>query len=126
MPSKLKPALLILGLAGGVAAAVRKRAGGGGGGTTPSEAPRYAAPAEAGAQPPAEPGGAPSDDAQVTVARSVPSDPSDLATPPANLPDDVVVPDTSADDPVVQEAEAAAAADAGSIGGTPGDGGSQP
>jgi hypothetical protein len=78
---------------------------------------RYAAPAEAGSQPPAEAGGAPSDDPHATVVRSVPSDPTDLATPPANLPDDVVVPDTSTDDPSVQEAEAAAAADAGSIGG---------
>jgi hypothetical protein len=81
------------------------------------ETRRYAAPAEAGSQPPAGPSGAPSDDPQATVARSVPSDPTDLATPPANLPDDVVVPDTSTDDPSVQEAEAAAAADAAAIGG---------
>jgi hypothetical protein len=128
MPSKLKPALLILGLAGGAVAAIRKRAGGGGGGDGggPEQTPRYAAPAEAGAQPPAEAGGAPSDDPQATVARSVPADPTDLATPPPGLPDDVVVPDTSTDDPVVQEAEAAAAADARSIGGTPGEGGTQP
>jgi hypothetical protein len=78
---------------------------------------RYAAPAEAGSQPPADASGAPSDDPQATVARSVPADPTDLATPPANLPDDVVVPDTSTDDPAVQEAEAAAAADAANIGG---------
>jgi hypothetical protein len=83
------------------------------------ETRRYAAPAEAGSQPPADASGAPSDDPQATVARSVPSDPTDLATPPANLPDDVVVPDTSTDDPSVQEAEAAAAADAGAIGGDP-------
>jgi hypothetical protein len=81
------------------------------------ETRRYAAPAEAGSQPPVESGGAPSDDPQATVARSVPQDPTDLATPPANLPDDVVVPDTSTDDPSVQEAEAAAAADAAAIGG---------
>lgn len=81
------------------------------------ETRRYAAPAEAGSQPPVEPGGAPSDDPQATVARSVPQDPTDLATPPANLPEDVVVPDTSTDDPTVQEAEAAAAADAANIGG---------
>lgn len=88
-------------------------------GTDDQETRRYAAPAEAGSQPPAEPSGAPSDDPQATVARSVPADPSDLATPPANLPDDVVVPDTSTDDPTVQDAEAAAAADAGNIGGDP-------
>jgi hypothetical protein len=73
-----------------------------------------------------EPGGAPSDDPQATAVRSVPSDPTDLATPPADLPHDVAVPDTSADDPAVREAEAAAAADAGSIGGSPGDRGDQP
>jgi hypothetical protein len=83
------------------------------------ETRRYSAPAEAGSQPPAESGGAPSDDPQATVARSVPADPTDLATPPADLPEDVVVPDTSTDDPTVQEAEAAAAADAANIGGDP-------
>jgi hypothetical protein len=81
------------------------------------ETRRYSAPAELGSQPPVDSGLAPSDDPQATVARSVPEDPTDLATPPANLPDDVVVPDTSTDDPAVQEAEAAAAADAGNIGG---------
>jgi hypothetical protein len=80
------------------------------------ETRRYAAPAEAGAQPPAQGDGAPSDDPQATVARSVPADPTDLATPPKNLPADVVVPDTSTDDPAVQDAEAAAAADAAAIG----------
>jgi hypothetical protein len=124
MPSKLKPALLLFGLAGGVAAALRRRASGSGA-PSPEETRRYAAPAEAGAQPPAEAGGAPSDDPQATAVRSVPSDPTDLATPPADLPDDVVVPDTSADDPAVQEAEAAAAADARSIGGSPDDRGNQ-
>jgi hypothetical protein len=103
--------------------AVDKATGGGGGdeatGGADDETRRYAAPAEAGSQPPADASGAPSDDPQATVARSVPSDPTDLATPPANLPDDVVVPDTSTDDPSVQEAEAAAAADAAAIGGDP-------
>jgi hypothetical protein len=98
MPSKLKPALLLFGLAGGVVAALRKRAGGNGA-AAPEETRRYAAPAEAGAQPPAEPEGAPSDDPQATAVRSVPSDPTDLATPPA---------------------------DAGSIGGSPDDRGNQP
>ena len=101
--------------------AVDKATGGDSGesatGGADDETRRYAAPAEAGSQPPATPGGAPSDDPQATVARSVPQDPSDLATPPGNLPDDVVVPDTSTDDPTVQEAEAAAAADAANIGG---------
>jgi hypothetical protein len=99
--------------------AVDKATGGGDDATggADDETRRYAAPAEAGSQPPADASGAPSDDPQATVARSVPSDPTDLATPPANLPDDVVVPDTSTDDPTVQEAEAAAAADAGAIGG---------
>jgi hypothetical protein len=95
--------------------AVEKATGGATGGDD-DETRRYSAPAEAGSQPPAEAGGAPSDDPQATVARSVPSDPTDLATPPADLPDDVVVPDTSTDDPAVQEAESAAAADAANIG----------
>jgi hypothetical protein len=162
--SKLRPVLLLAGLAGGVVAAVRKRGGGdqltqvaneaasrasdladrakeaapapvkqvvdkvtkSGDDSDATDTPRYAAPAEAGAQPPAEAGGPPSDDPQATVARSVPADPADLATPSADLSDDVVVPDTSADDPAVREAEAAAAADAGAIGGDPDDRGSQP
>jgi hypothetical protein len=89
------------------------------GGGDPEDAPtqqtrRFSAPAEAGAQPPAEPGGAPSDDPQPTVARSVAPD---LQTKAHDLPAGTVMPDTSADDPSVQEAEAAAAADAGAIGG---------
>jgi hypothetical protein len=96
--------------------AVDKATGDSATGGDDDETRRYAAPAEAGSQPPAEADGAPSDDPQATVARSVPSDPTDLATPPENLPDDVVVPDTSTDDPAVQEAEAAAAADAAAIG----------
>ena len=82
------------------------------------EKPRYAAPAEAGSQPPKDTGEAPSDDPQATVARTIASDPADsLHTKPHDLPDDVVMPDVSDDDPVVREAEAAAAADAGAIGG---------
>jgi hypothetical protein len=81
---------------------------------------RYAAPAEAGAQPPAESGGAPSDEPQPTQAHSVagdnPEDPSLDATRAHDLPKDVVMPDVSDDDPSVQEAEAAAAADARTIG----------
>jgi hypothetical protein len=98
--------------------AVDKVTGGSDNGGNRDETRRYAAPAEAGSQPPAQDDGAPSDDPQATVARSVPTDPTDLATPPANLPDDVVVPDTSTDDPAVQDAEAAAAADAAAIGGS--------
>jgi hypothetical protein len=81
---------------------------------------RYAAPAEAGAQPPAESGGTPSDEAQPTQAHSVApaldEDPSLDATRAHDLPADVVMPDVSDDDPSVQEAEAAAAADARTIG----------
>ncbi|MEA2438771.1 MAG: hypothetical protein QOH76_195 [Thermoleophilaceae bacterium] len=75
---------------------------------------RFAAPAEAGSQPPAEAGGAPSDDPQATVARTVPAE--DLHTKPHDLPAGTVMPDTSDDDPSVREAEAAAEADAASIG----------
>jgi hypothetical protein len=81
---------------------------------------RYAAPAEAGAQPPAESGGAPSDEPQPTQAHSVApaidEDPSLDATRAHDLPKDVVMPDVSDDDPSVREAEAAAAADARTIG----------
>src|SRR4051794_17896130 len=61
---------------------VVEKAGAGGKGARggdDDETRRYSAPAEAGSQPPAEAGGAPSDDPQATVARSVPSDPTDLA-----------------------------------------------
>ena len=81
---------------------------------------RYAAPAEAGAQPPAESGGAPSDEPQPTqehsVAAAIDEDPSLDATRAHDLPKDVVMPDVSDDDPSVREAEAAAAADARTIG----------
>jgi type II secretory pathway pseudopilin PulG len=80
---------------------------------------RFSAPAEAGAQPPAESGGAPSDEAQPTQAHSIATeeaDPSLDETRAHKLPEDVVMPDVSDDDPSVQEAEAAAAADARSIG----------
>jgi hypothetical protein len=109
---KLKP-ILFLGIAGGVVAAIRKRAS-----KEQSQeptgdrdaTPRYAAPAEAGAQPPAESGGAPSDEPQTTRAHSVAidEDPSLDATRAHDLPKDVAMPDVSA--------EAAAAADARAIG----------
>jgi hypothetical protein len=111
---KLKP-LLFLGIAGGIVAAVKKRAASGDGGSdTPAETPRYAAPAEAGSQPPATSGGPPSDATQV---RTTVDDADALATKAHDLPPDTVMPDVSNDDPVVKEAEAAAAADAASIGG---------
>ena len=91
---------------------------GSGGQDNAVEKPRYAAPAEAGSQPPRDTGEAPSDDPQATVARTAHSDPADsLHTKPHDLPPDVVMPDVSDDDPTVREAEAAAAADAGAIGG---------
>jgi hypothetical protein len=104
MPSKLKP-ILFLAVAGGAFVALRKRAGAQD--SEPATAPRYAAPAEAGAQPP---GG----DPQATVVRNVPAD--DLQTKPHDLPADTVMPDTSSDDPSVQQAEDAAASDAAAIG----------
>lgn len=79
---------------------------------------RYAPPIEAGAQPPATPGGPPSSDTTAIQAPRVASEPGDaLNVPEHGLPEDVVMPDTSADDPLVREATNAAAADAGSIGG---------
>jgi hypothetical protein len=153
MASKLKP-IVLLGLAGGVVAVVRKRSGqakelaaramdaapepvkqavdkvtGGEEDAGARERTRrFAAPAEAGAQPPAEAGGAPSDDPEVTPEHSVATgpDPADEVTRAHDLPADVVVPDTSNDDPAVREAEAAAAADAGSIGGPTSDRPDQP
>jgi DNA uptake protein ComE-like DNA-binding protein len=82
---------------------------------------RYAAPAEAGSQPPETAGGAPSDEPQPTQAHSVAAetaaeDPSLDATRAHDLPKDVKMPDVSDADPAVQEAEAAAAADAAAIG----------
>jgi hypothetical protein len=106
---KLKP-ILFLAAAGAVAVALRKRAGAEG--SQPDSAPRYAAPAEAGAQPPAEAGGAPADEPRPTDTTPA----EDLKTKPHDLPADTVMPDVSADDPSVQEAEDAAAADAAAIG----------
>jgi hypothetical protein len=76
---------------------------------------RYAAPAEAGSQPPQpDSGDTPSSGSPVVDAPA--SESPELATP--DRPHgDAVMPDTSNDDPLVREAEAAAAADAGSIGG---------
>lgn len=154
MASKLKP-ILLLGLAGGVVAVVRKRSDQAKelAGRAMDAAPepvkqavdkvtgaeddpaarertrRFAAPAEAGSQPPAEAGGPPSDDPAITRERSAViagQDPPLEATRAHDLPPGTVVPDTSSDDPAVREAEQAAAADAGSIGGSNDDAGNQP
>jgi hypothetical protein len=153
MASKLKP-IVLLGLAGGVVALVRKRSaqakelasramdaapepvkqavdkvtGGEQEAGERERTRRFSAPAEAGAKPPAEAGGPPSDDPGATRERSVVTarDPALEATRAHDLPADAVVPDTSSDDPAVREAEDAAAADAGSIGGRKGDAGNQP
>jgi hypothetical protein len=85
---------------------------------TSESTPRYAAPAEAGSQPPQDTGEAPSDTPPATPAQTGASDPAEsLRTKAHDLPEDVVMPDVSDDDPAVREAEAAAAADAGAIGG---------
>jgi hypothetical protein len=75
---------------------------------------RYAAPAEAGAQPPTESGGTPDDEPPAPVSTRAPAE--DLHTKPHDLPPDTVMPDVSDDDPSVREAEDAAAADAARIG----------
>src|SRR4051812_21386546 len=105
---KLK-SLLFLAAAGGAVVALRKRAGAQDSG--PDNQPRYAAPAEAGAQPPTEPGGAPADEPRPSDTPPA----EDLQTKPHDLPADTVMPDTSNDDPSVQEAEDAAAVDAAAI-----------
>src|SRR5256885_16534915 len=97
---KLKP-LLLLAAAGGVAVALKKRAQAQQD-NQPQTAPRYAAPAEAGAQPstpPVEP--KPRDDTPA----------EDLKTKPHDLPEGAVMPDTSASDPVPHEPETPAPAD---------------
>src|SRR5690348_10183094 len=102
---RLKPILFLAAAGGAVAVALKKRAQAQQ--DQPATAPRYAAPAEAGAQPatpPAKP--EPRDDKPA----------EELRTKPHDLPEDVVMPDTSASDPLVREAEDAAAADAAAIG----------
>ena len=94
---------------------------------TPTEAPgeqpserRFQAPAEGLAQTPVEAGGPPSADVPVREASSVASDPAagaGLNVPEHDAPGDAVIPDTTANDPLVQQQETAAAADAGAIGG---------
>jgi hypothetical protein len=136
----LKPLLLLAGAAG-VAAAVKRRGQvpqpvaqaasaaaetvqravqtvtpGNGGDEQPHE--RYEPPAEAGAQPPSEAGGPPSSDATVIEAEPIVSQPGgELNVPEHPLPEGAVMPDTSDDDALVREQEAAAEGDAGSIGG---------
>jgi hypothetical protein len=80
---------------------------------------RYEPPAEGLAQPPTEAGGPPSDQTPVTEASPRTSEATeDLHFPHHDLPEGTVMPDTSADDPLVRQQEKAAAGDAGSIGGS--------
>jgi hypothetical protein len=102
--SKLKP-ILLLAIAGGAAVAVKKRAQAQH--SQPETAPRYAPPAEAGAQPSRPPD-------EPEPRETPPAE--DLHTKPHDLPEGTVMPDTSGGDPTVQEAEDAAAADAAAIG----------
>lgn len=95
--------------------AVQSVAPGDGGDDQPQE--RYEPPAEGLAQQPATTGGPPSDIPPVAPSDRIASDPADLATTGDAPPEGAVMPDTSADDPLVRDAESAAAADAGSIGG---------
>jgi hypothetical protein len=101
--SKLKPILLLAGAAGAVAVLKKRRQQA----EPAADGPRYAPPAEAGAQP-ATPAAEP-------APRDTPPA-EDLHTKPHDLPEGTVMPDTSAADPSVQEAEDAAAADAAAIG----------
>lgn len=78
---------------------------------------RYEPPTEGLAQQPATTGGAPSDVPPVTPSDQSASGAEDLHTKAHDTPEGAVMPDVSADDPLVREAENAAAADAGSIGG---------
>jgi hypothetical protein len=90
--------------------------GNGGGGEQPKE--RYEPPVEAGAQQPASPGGPPSSQATVIQAEPLVSEAGDqLNIPEHGPPEGAVMPDTSDDDALVREQEAAAEGDAGSIGG---------
>ena len=78
---------------------------------------RYQPPAEGLAQEPATTGGPPSDVPPVTPSDQSASGAEDLHTKAHDVPEGAVMPDMSADDPLVRDAENAAAADAGSIGG---------
>ncbi len=78
---------------------------------------RYEPPAEGLAQQPTTVGGTPSDIPPVTPSDQSASDQTDLHTASHEPPEGAVMPDVSDDDPLVREAENAAAADAGSIGG---------
>jgi hypothetical protein len=80
---------------------------------------RYEPPVEGLAQTPTEAGGPPSDDTPVSeAAPRTPESGEDLHFPEHDLPEDVVMPDTSDDDPLVRQQEKAAAGDAASIGGS--------
>jgi hypothetical protein len=101
--SKLKPILLLAAAAGAVVA-LRKRLQGA---EPAADGPRYAPPAEAGAQP-----AVPTD--QPAPRDTTPAE--DLQTKPHEVPEGAVMPDASDADASVQEAEDAAAADAAAIG----------
>ena len=90
-----------------------------GGADDTQEQQRYEPPAEGLAQTPTEAGGPPSSDAAVTDAPpSAASEPgAQLNVPDHAPPEGAVMPDMSADDPLVRQQEKAAAGDAGAIGG---------
>jgi hypothetical protein len=91
---------------------------GGGDEASTQSTERYEPPAEALSQPPATPGGLPSDDVPVHDAPPVSSIPGDaLNEPEHDLPEGAVMPDTSDDDPLVREQTKAARGAAGAIGG---------
>ena len=96
--------------------AVDRVAGETGGGTEQQQ--RYEPPVEGLAQEPATTGGPPSDDAPVTNAPRIASEPgTQLNVPEHGPPEGAVMPDMSDDDPLVRQQTDAAMADAGSIGG---------
>jgi hypothetical protein len=107
---KLKPLLFLAGAAGAVAAVIKRRSGGE---QIEQAQERYEPPAEALAQRPTEAGGPPSD--EVPVHDSAPA--QGLNVPEHGPPEGAVMPDTSADDPLVREQEKAAEGDAAAIGG---------
>lgn len=102
-------------LAAGIAAAIKKR--GGAQSSDPAPSPADAAPAPTPASEPTaeQPEPAAEDLAEVRSGQTQDT----IESPVAGVGDDeqAVIPDTSADDPLVRQQEDAARADAGSIGG---------
>ena len=113
MPQPIKEAAQSAGET--VQRAVQSVAPGDGGDDQPQE--RYEPPTEGLAQQPTTAGGPPSDIPPVTPSDQSASSAEDLHTKAHETPEGAVMPDMSNDDPLVREAENAAAADAGSIGG---------